>query len=125
MALFLPNAVGGVGVCGGVGAVRVSGHVVDDGVQQTVYSFFVLYLLWFVRGSLLMSLLGLPFQTAVSSVAPTLNNVGPGLSAAGAIEDYALLPTMGKVFFSLCMVLGRLELVSLMVLFVPSFWRRA
>jgi len=105
--------------------VRVSGHVVDDGVQQTVYSFFVLYLLWFVGGSLFMSLLGLPFQTAVSSVAATLNNVGPGLSGVGAVENYAFLPTAGKVFLSLCMVLGRLELVSIMVLFMPSFWRRA
>ncbi|HQH54203.1 MAG TPA: TrkH family potassium uptake protein [Candidatus Hydrogenedentes bacterium] len=108
-----------------VRAVRVSGHVVDDGVQQTVYSFFVLYLLWFVGGSLFMSLLGLPFQTAVSSVAATLNNVGPGLSGVGAVENYAFLPTAGKVFLSLCMVLGRLELVSIMVLFMPSFWRRA
>ncbi len=108
-----------------VRAVRVGGHVVDDGVQQTVYGFFVLYVMWFVGGSLFMSLLGLPFQTAATSVAATLNNIGPGLSAVGAVESYALIPTAGKVFLSLCMVLGRLELFSIMVLFVPSFWRRA
>lgn len=108
-----------------VRVVRVSGHVVDDGVQRTVYSFFVLYLMWFMVGSLFMSLLGLPFQTAVTSVAATLNNIGPGLSAVGATENFALVPTAGKLFLSLCMVLGRLELFSIMVLFVPSFWRRA
>ena len=97
----------------------------DDGVQRTVYSFFVLYLMWFMVGSLFMSLLGLPFQTAVTSVAATLNNIGPGLSAVGATENFALVPTAGKLFLSLCMVLGRLELFSIMVLFVPSFWRRA
>ncbi len=107
-----------------VRAVRMSGHVIDDGVQQTVYAFFALYLMWFAAGSLFMSLLGLPFQTALTSVAATLNNIGPGLSAVGATENYALIPTTGKLFLSLCMVLGRLELFSIMVLLVPSFWRR-
>jgi trk system potassium uptake protein TrkH len=57
-------------------------------------------------------------------VAATLNNIGPGLAAVGAVENYALVPTAGKVFLSLCMVLGRLELFSILVLFVPSFWKR-
>lgn len=107
-----------------VRAVRVSGQLVDEGIQQTVYSFFVLYVLWFAGGTLFMSALGLPFQTAVTSVAATLNNIGPGLAAVGAVENYALVPTAGKVFLSLCMVLGRLELFSILVLFVPSFWKR-
>ncbi|MFO7976206.1 MAG: TrkH family potassium uptake protein [Candidatus Hydrogenedentota bacterium] len=107
-----------------VRAIRVSGQVVDEGVQHTVYVFFLLYVFVFVVGSLLMSLLGLPFQTAVSSVAATFNTAGPGLSAVGAMENYALVPTVGKIFLSLCMVLGRLELFSIMVLFIPSFWRR-
>ncbi len=107
-----------------VRAIRISGVVVDEGVQKTVYAFFVLYLLWFAGGTLLMSALGLPFQTAVTSVAATLNNIGPGLEHVGAIRDYHLIPYVGKVFLSLCMVLGRLELVSVLVLFVPAFWAR-
>ncbi|MGI6461242.1 MAG: TrkH family potassium uptake protein [Candidatus Hydrogenedentales bacterium] len=108
-----------------VRVVRIGGHVVDESVQRTAYSFFVLYLMWFVAGSLFMSLLGLPFQTAVTSVAATLNNIGPGLGAVGAVENFSQLPAVGKAFLSLCMVLGRLELFSIMVLFVPSFWRRS
>ena len=104
-------------------AIRVSGEVVPDTVQRMVYSFFVLYLMWFAMGCLVMSFLGLPFQTAVASVAATLNNIGPGLEAVGATMNYAHVPAVGKVFLSLCMVLGRLELVSILVLFVPSFWR--
>jgi len=105
-------------------AVRVSGLVVEDSVQRTIYAFFVLYLLCFAGGSLFMSFLGLPFQTAVSSVAATLNNIGPGLELVGAVQNYAHVPAVGKVFLSLCMVLGRLELFSILVLFLPAFWRR-
>ena len=106
-----------------VRAIRVSGTVVDEDTQRTVYAFLVLYVLWFIGGSLFMSLLGLPFQTAVTSVAATLNNIGPGLEAVGANMDYHLVPAVGKVFLSLCMALGRLELFSILVLFVPAFWR--
>ena len=104
-------------------AIRVSGEVVDEGTQNTVYAFFVLYILWFTVGSLFMSFLGLPFQTAVTSVAATLNNIGPGLDAVGATMDYHLVPAIGKLFLSLCMALGRLELFSICVLLVPAFWR--
>jgi len=107
-----------------VRAVRVGRQVVDDDVRQTVYGFFVLYLAWFVGGALFMSFLGLPFQTAVSSVAATLNNIGPGLELVGATQNYHHVPMIGKVFLSLCMALGRLELFSILVLFVPAFWRR-
>ncbi|HIJ65746.1 MAG TPA: TrkH family potassium uptake protein [Candidatus Hydrogenedentes bacterium] len=106
-----------------VRAIRISGQVVDESVQKTVYAFFVLYLLWFAGGTLFMSLLGLPFQTAITSVAATLNNIGPGLEHVGAEMNYALVPAVGKVFLSLCMVLGRLELFSICVLFAPAFWR--
>ena len=70
-----------------------------------------------------MAAMGLPFETAISSVAATLNNIGPGLQAVGATMNYAAVPAAGKVFLSLCMVLGRLELFSVLVLFVPAFWR--
>lgn len=106
-----------------VRAVRVNGEPIDEDTQDTVYAFFVLYVAWFIAGALVMSLLGLPFQSAVTAVAATLNNIGPGLEAVGAKMDYALVPAAGKVFLSLCMVLGRLELFSILVLFAPAFWR--
>jgi trk system potassium uptake protein TrkH len=106
-----------------VRAIRVSGVVVDEDVQKTVYGFFVLYLGWFAAGTVFMSLLGLPFQTALTSVAATLNNIGPGLEKVGAAVNYAQIAPIGKAFLSLCMVLGRLELFSILVLFVPAFWR--
>lgn len=106
-------------------AVRIGGHVVGDDVQKMVYAFLVLYIMWFAGGTLFMSALGLPFETATTSVIATLNNIGPGLGLVGATGDYADIPDVGKIFLSLCMVLGRLELFSVCVLFVPSFWRHS
>lgn len=87
------------------------------------YGFFLIYIGWFVLGCLVMSFLGLPFQGAVTSVAATLNNVGPGLDVVGPATNFAAVHPMGKLFLSLCMVLGRLELFSICALFMPSFWR--
>jgi trk system potassium uptake protein TrkH len=105
--------------------IRINGVVVDDDVQRTVYGFFVLYVMIFVVGSMFMSLLGLPFQSAITSVAATLNNIGPGLEQIGAIENFHFIPASGKIFLSLCMVMGRLELFSICVLFIPSFWKHS
>jgi trk system potassium uptake protein TrkH len=108
-----------------VRVIRVSGNVVEENIQRTIHAFFVLYLAVFVTASLIMSSLGLSFETAISSVAATLNGVGPGLDQVGAVRDYCLIPAAGKVVLSLCMVIGRLELFSVLVLFVPGFWRRS
>ena len=104
--------------------VRINGEPVDADVQQSVLTFFALYIVVFVAATLFMSLEGLPFQTAASSVAATLNGVGPGLEHVGAIENFGFIPPMGKVCLSLCMVMGRLELYSICVLFLPGFWLR-
>lgn len=106
-----------------VRAIRINGAVVDPEIQQTVFSFFALHIGIFGVGVVLMSALGLPLETALTSVAATLNNIGPGLERVGAIENYAFIPQTGKLFLTLCMALGRLELFSICVLFLPSFWR--
>ncbi len=106
-----------------VRALRINGEVVDEGMQRMAYGFFLIYIGWFVLGCLVMSFLGLPFQGAVTSVAATLNNVGPGLDVVGPATNFAAVHPMGKLFLSLCMVLGRLELFSICALFMPSFWR--
>lgn len=106
-------------------AVRIGDHIIDDDTRRGVHTFFVIYILWFVLGSLIMAGLGLPFETALSSTAATLNNIGPGLAIVGGAQDYADVPMLGKLFLSLCMVVGRLELFAVTVLFVPSFWKHS
>ncbi len=103
--------------------IRINGQVVDDEVQRTVYAFFVIHMFIVAIGCAFMSLLGLPFQSALTSVITALNNIGPGLELVGAAENFHFVPTSGKIFLSLCMAMGRLELFSICVLFVPAFWK--
>lgn len=106
-----------------VRAIRIGKHVIDDDTRKSVHAFFVIYIAWFVVGAVFMSSLGLPFESAMASVAATLNNIGPGFDMIGPTQDYSQIPAVGKLFLSLCMVLGRLELFCICVLFLPAFWR--
>lgn len=103
--------------------IRINGQIVDEEMQRTVYAFFFIHVMIFVAGCLFMSALGLPFQSAATSVIATLNNIGPGLEMVGAVQNFQFIPDSGKVFLSLCMAMGRLELFSICVLFLPSFWK--
>jgi len=104
--------------------LRINDTVVDAEMQRVILVFFALYILVIVVATLLLSLVGLPSETAFSSVAATLNNVGPGLELVGAIENFSAIPTAGKMLLSIVMVLGRLEFMAIFVLFVPTFWKR-
>ena len=113
-ALFRPKTIR---------AVRVNDVVIDKEVQNQIGGFLALYVFSFVLGILVMAGFGLPFQTAISTVIATLNNVGPGLALVGPAMDYSLLPYGAKAFLSFLMVLGRLELFTIWALLMPSFWR--
>jgi trk system potassium uptake protein TrkH len=108
----------------GVIPVRLGGKVVPDGVIQSVWGFFFLFILVFILASVAMSLLGLDIITAFVSVAATINNIGPGLGAVGPMDNYTSIPLIGKWILIFCMLIGRLELYTIIVLLVPEFWRR-
>ena len=108
-----------------VRAIRISGSVIDASIQDTVFVFFTLHIAIFVLGTVLLSALGLPLESALSAVAATLNNIGPGLELVGAVQDYHLLPDTAKILLSLFMAMGRLELFSICVLFMPTFWKHS
>ncbi len=105
-------------------AVKIGASVMSDDVTKSIFGFFVIFVFVFVFGSLFMGLLGLDVVTATTSVVATLANIGPGLAKVGSIENFAFIPTVGKIFLSLCMILGRLELYTVLVLLVPDFWKR-
>ncbi len=105
-------------------SVRISGSVVSEEVVRSILVFFASFVVLFALGSIFMAALGLDIITATTSVAACLGNIGPGLARVGAMENYGHIPSVGKVFLSFCMMLGRLELGALMVLLVPDFWRR-
>ncbi|MEN6379815.1 MAG: potassium transporter TrkG, partial [Methanofastidiosum sp.] len=73
--------------------------------------------------SLIMLAFGNDFLTSVSSVAATLGGVGPGFSLVGPATTYSYLPGIAKIVLCFCMLAGRLELFTLFVLFIPSYWK--
>jgi len=103
--------------------VRINGRVVPQQLVNNVLAFFLIYFLIFAGGTLVMSLLGLDFESAIGSTAATLGNIGPGIGIVGPVSNYAAIPEGGKWFLSLLMLLGRLELFTVLILFTRSFWK--
>lgn len=104
--------------------VKLGKTAVNEEMVRTALVFFFVFILAFTIGTLFMSALGLDLDTAFSSVIATLANIGPGLAHVGSIETYHHIPAVGKVFLSFCMILGRLELFTILVLLIPDFWKR-
>jgi len=104
--------------------VRINRQVVPPSVVINVLGFTFLYLTIFVVVAIIMTLLNLDLITAFSSVAATLGNIGPGLGLVGPTDHYAHIPTLGKWILSFCMLAGRLEIYTVVVLFTREFWKR-
>jgi trk system potassium uptake protein TrkH len=94
-----------------------------DGIVRDVISFLFLYVLVAVIASIALCFLGLNLETAISAVAATLGNVGPGLGDVGPTFNYAWLSGPTKVILIMCMWLGRLELFTVFMIFSPRFWK--
>jgi trk system potassium uptake protein TrkH len=104
--------------------VRMNGVPVPKEVVTNVLGYFIFFILLFLLGVLAMSLLGLDMLSAFGAVAATLGNVGPGLGSVGPTDNYAHLPAAGKWLLSFFMLLGRLEIFTVIVLFSPDAWRK-
>jgi len=103
--------------------LKLNGQVVPSRIMTHIIIFLLLYLILFVLGSIILSVLGLDFLTAVGAVATSLGNVGPGIGEVGPVDNFAWLPWHIKLFLAALMLLGRLELFTILVLFSPYFWR--
>ncbi|MPW24481.1 TrkH family potassium uptake protein [Alkalibaculum sp. M08DMB] len=104
-------------------SLKVDDKSITPGILGSITSFFVLYILVFVLGTLLISLEGYDLITTSSSVAATLGNVGPGFGLVGAANNYSFFSVPSKWLFSILMLLGRLELFTVVALFTPSIWK--
>lgn len=104
--------------------IRYNKAVVQDNVIQNIYSFFILYMLSFIIGTLGFSVLGLDFVTSIGVAASSLGNVGPALGDFGPAFSFNGLSMAGKWWASFLMLLGRLELFTVLILFTPFFWKR-
>ena len=106
-----------------VQVLRVRGRVFAEDVRRAVLGFFYIYMTVFLVGTLVMGAMGLDPVTAASSVISTLNIIGPGIGEVGATESFAAVPQGGLWFLSLLMLIGRLEVFTVLVLLLPAFWR--
>jgi len=97
---------------------------INNGVLVSVLIFFFLYIFLFCAGWLVLLLTGMDMTSAASAVASALGNVGPGLGSVGPVANYAHLLPLAKVILTLLMLVGRLEIFTVMVLFLPAAWRR-
>ena len=109
----------------GVFALRYEGRPVGDDVINSVMAFFVLFFLSLMVISIILALMGLAPITAISGAATALANIGPGLGPEiGPAGNFAGLPDQAKWVLTAAMLIGRLELMSVFVLFTVGFWRR-
>ena len=93
--------------------------------MSSIISFIYLYIIIFFIVTALLSISGLDFVTSISAAATSISNVGPGLGdLIGPNGNFSALPDNSKWILSFTMILGRLELFAILVLFIPSFWRK-
>jgi len=104
--------------------IRINKEAMEPEIVNNVLAFVAFYGVTAVVSMMIMSALGCNFETAVGSVAATLGNIGPGLGDVGPVYNFADIHTAGKWFLSFLMLIGRLELFTVLVLFSPSFWKK-
>jgi len=105
-------------------AVRIGGSVVPEDTVHAILALFVMFMGIFCVSSLALAAMGIDIVTSTSAVIACLGNIGPGLARVGSIENFGFLPAAAKWLLSACMILGRLEIVTVGALLVPTFWRR-
>ncbi|MAN58425.1 MAG: potassium transporter [Flavobacteriaceae bacterium] len=103
--------------------VRYNRKAIPQPIVFNILAFFILYMLAFIIGTLVFSWMGLDFNTALGGAASTLGNVGPALGDLGPVNNYGNLPSMAKWWASFLMLIGRLELFTVLILLTPFFWR--
>ncbi len=104
--------------------VRFNGKTVSEHIVYNVIAFFVLYMLLFIIGALVLGLLGLDFISAIGGAASSLGNVGPAFGSLSPLSNFNGLPALGKWWCCFLMLAGRLELFTVLILLTPYFWKR-
>jgi trk system potassium uptake protein TrkH len=104
--------------------VKYNGRSVSQQIIFNVMAFFLIYILVFSFGTLTLSLLGHDFDTSIGATIATLGNIGPGIGDVGPIDNYAFFSPFAKWLLSFLMLLGRLEIFTVLIVISPAFWKR-
>lgn len=107
-----------------VTVVRVNGKKIGRDTMQGVYIYFISYILILIVSVLIVSIDNFDFATSFSGVLTTINNVGPGISQVGPIENFYSFSPLSKIVFCIDMLVGRLEVIPYLLIFSPDLWRR-
>lgn len=103
--------------------VRYNNDAVGKDIIFKIQAFIVLYFMIFFVSTIILAFFGLDFISSMGAVATTMGGIGPGLGKLGPVDNFASLPIMAKWVLSFLMLLGRLELFTLLIIFVPAFWK--
>lgn len=108
----------------GVFVIKLDGAIVKREVLQNILGFFMISAFILTVAAFLLAAADVDLLTAFSATLACLSNIGPGLGEVGPTDNFATIPTLGIWVLSLCMIMGRLEVFSLLILFMPQTWRR-
>ncbi|WP_194850187.1 TrkH family potassium uptake protein [Nonlabens antarcticus] len=103
--------------------VRYNNRALPNGIVFNILGFFILYMLSFIIGAVGLGALGLDFETAIGGAISSLGNVGPAFGDLSPVNNFAGLPDLGKWWCAFLMLIGRLELFTVLILLTPFFWR--
>ncbi len=103
--------------------VRYNSKSVPGKIVFNILAFFILYMLSFIIGALVFSMFQIDFQSSIGLSASSLGNIGPALGNFGPVNNYSSLPPLAQWWASFLMLIGRLELFTVLILFTPFFWR--
>ncbi|MBI4653995.1 MAG: TrkH family potassium uptake protein [Nitrospirae bacterium] len=104
--------------------VKLDGKELPKEVLGSVWGFIFLFISIWVLSTLAMTALGVDIVTSATTVVSAMSNVGPALGSAGPMENYSTIPLAGKWVLTICMLIGRLEIYTVIILFVPHFWKK-
>ena len=104
--------------------IRIGNRAVDQNIQRGILGFFILYIFVFMLGVLALTVTGVDLLSSIGSSITALGNIGPGFGVFGPTENFAPMTLFGKWIMIVMMMIGRLELFTVIVLFAPSFWKQ-
>lgn len=104
-------------------SIKVSGSVIPDERVRRVLAFIFIYLLMVIFGMVVFTFIGMDVDTAIGSCVSMLSNIGPGTGMVGPANNFSHVPEIGKWLMSFYMLVGRLEIYTVLFLFMPTFWR--
>jgi trk system potassium uptake protein TrkH len=104
--------------------MKLGGKPVEQEIVSHISAFFAIFIFIFALGSFVMTFFTPDLVTASTSVIATLGNIGPGLNAVGITQNFAGISPLGQAILTFFMLLGRLELYTVLILFLPSFWKK-